>query len=104
MASTDPQAGEPGKTDKEYVEIIQSDVEIEKKFITEEGLPSKIVYFCQDCKEPIKPKRVGKKFQFSCTQCKGKNVSFGSEQSVQNYYSKIQKEKEREKSKAKSKK
>lgn len=104
MASTDQQAGEPGLIDKEYVEIIQSDTEIDKIFIKEEGVPSKIVYFCQDCKEIVKPKRIGKKFQFSCTECKGKNVSFGSEKSILNYYSKVQKEKEREKSKSKNKK
>ena len=78
--------GEPGPTDKDYVDIIQSDVEIDKKYIEETGIPTKIIYYCQDCKKIIKPKRIGKKFQFSCTECKGKNVAFGSETSIANYY------------------
>ena len=86
MASTDPTAGEPIKIDKEYVDIIKSNVEIDKKYLEDTGLPSKIIYFCRDCKKMTKPKRVGKKFQFSCTECKGKNVSFGSEKSIDNYY------------------
>lgn len=86
MASTDDHAGEPTPIDKEYVDIIRSDVDIDKKFIKDTGLPAKIIYFCRDCEKVIKPKRIGKKFQFSCTECKGNNVAFGSEQSIQNYY------------------
>ena len=86
MPSTDEQAGEPTPTDKEYIDIIKSNVEIDKKFIEETGHPAKIIYFCQDCKKLIKPKRIGKKFQFSCADCKGANVSFGSEKSIANYY------------------
>ena len=86
MPSTDDQPGEPVPTNKEYIDIIKSDVDIDKKYIEETGLPAKIIYFCQACKKLIKPKRIGKKFQFSCTDCKGSNVSFGSETSIANYY------------------
>jgi hypothetical protein len=34
----------------------------------------------------VTPKRIGKKFKFSCSVCNGENVAFGSEQSIRNYY------------------
>ena len=91
MSSTDEKVGEPKPINKDYTEIIRSDVEVDKKYTEETGLPAKIVYFCRDCKKVVKPKRIGKKFEFSCTECKGNNVSFGSEQSVQSYYKNISK-------------
>ena len=86
MASTNEQIGEPVPTDKEYIDIVRSDVEIDKEYLEETGIPAKIIYYCFDCKKIIKPKRIGKKFQFSCTECKGSNVAFGSERSIANYY------------------
>lgn len=86
MASTDQAPGEPVSTKKKYVDIIRSDVEIDKKFLDDTGLPAKIIYYCLDCKKLVKPKRVGKKFQFSCAECKGKNVAFGSMASIAKYY------------------
>ena len=80
------QSGEPVKTDKDYVDIIRSDIEPDKKYIEETGVPTKIIYYCQDCKKIIKPKRIGKKFRFSCPECKGDNVAFGSEKSIKTYY------------------
>ena len=88
MASTDEKIGEPIPTDKDYVDIIRSDVKIDKKFIEDTGIPAKIIYFCKDCKKNITPKRIGKKFKFSCSECKGSNVAFGSEESINNYYKK----------------
>lgn len=86
MPSTEENIGEPTPTDKEYTDIIQFNVKADKKYIEETGVPAKIIYYCQDCKKLIKPKRIGKKFQFSCTECKGNNVAFGSETSIANYY------------------
>lgn len=86
MPSTDQRAGEPKPIQKEYVEIIRSDLPVDKQFVEGTGLPAKIVYFCRDCKQLVKPQRVGKKFLFSCELCKGQNVSFGSDQSIRNFY------------------
>ena len=86
MPSSDTQIGEPTPIKKDYSEIIQSNVEFDKKFIEDSGVPIKIVYYCHDCEKLISPKRIGKKFKFKCEQCKGKNVSFGSEKSIANYY------------------
>lgn len=48
--------------------------------------PSKIIYYCKECKKLIQPARVGNKFQFRCNECKNKNVSFGTEKSIANFY------------------
>ncbi|MBN2087017.1 hypothetical protein JW758_01585 [Candidatus Peregrinibacteria bacterium] len=90
--------GKPGHTDKEYVDIIKSDVETEAKYTNDTGEPAKIIYYCRDCEKLVKPKRVGKKLRFTCEECKGSNVAFGSEQSIANFYRiKNIKEKEAEK-------
>lgn len=86
MASYEQSAGEPVPIDKDYTDVIRSDVEIDKKYAEDPGVPTKIVYFCQDCKKEVTPKRIGKKFKFSCTECKNKQVSFGTEKSIDNYY------------------
>lgn len=86
MGSIEPNTGEPIPTDKAYTEIIKSEVEVDKKFIDEDGLPTKIAYFCLNCKKQVQPKRINRKFKFSCSECKGKSVSFGSETAIQNYY------------------
>ena len=72
-------------TDKAYTEIIKSNVELDKKFIEDDGQPVKIVYYCKQCKSPVSPKRIGKKLSFKCATCE-ENVSFGTEESVHNYY------------------
>ncbi len=86
MPTTDKPAGEPAPTDKDYVDIIRSDTDVDKKYVKETGIPAKILYYCLDCERLVKPKRVGKKFQFKCAECKGKNVAFGTITSLANYY------------------
>ena len=72
--------------DKEYVDIIKSDVEIDKAFIESEGQPAKIVYYCRECKKQVSPKRIGKKLSFKCTECDKGPISFGTEESIKNFY------------------
>lgn len=72
-------------TDKNYIDIIQSDLTVEKKYVEETGQPAKIVYYCRDCKKIVTPKRVGKKLSFKCGEC-DKEVVFGTENSINNYY------------------
>ena len=86
MPSVDEKVGEPVPTDKKYTDIIRSNTEIDKKYLKDTGIPAKIIYYCPDCKKIIKPKRMGKKFQFSCTECKENNVAFGTEASIAKYY------------------
>ena len=78
-------------TDKEYVEIINSEVETDSKYIDGDGERTKIVYYCRDCKDQVKPKRIPNKLSFKCTNCE-RNVSFGTEESIHNYYKVKQKQ------------
>jgi len=74
-------------TDKEYTQIIKSELDIDRKFIEKEGEPAKISYYCKQCKKQTSPKRVGKKLSFECSECGHQPVSFGTEDSIANYYS-----------------
>ena len=83
---TDEPIEKPEEEDRDYVEIIKSDIEIDKKFIDETGTPAKIIYFCKDCEKLVTPKRIGKKLRFKCDECKGENVAFGTEESIHNFF------------------
>ncbi len=72
-------------TDKEYTEIIKSDVDVDSTYTKGEGKPAKILYYCQECKQTVAPKRVGKKLSFKCSNCDNP-IAFGTESSVANYY------------------
>jgi len=72
--------------DKEYTEIIKSDVEVDKAFVQPEGQPAKIVYYCRECKQSVKPQRIGKKLSFKCSECDKSPIAFGTEDSIENYY------------------
>lgn len=46
----------------------------------------KIFYFCKDCEKLVEVKAVGKKFSYTCAVCNTKNVAFGTEKSLKNFY------------------
>lgn len=73
-------------TDKEYTDIIKSDVETDSAYIKGEGQPAKIIYYCRECKKVVPPTRIGKKLSFRCSECNTEYISFGTEQSIGNYY------------------
>jgi len=72
--------------DHDYLSIVNSDLEFDHKFAEDTGVPSKIVYYCNDCEKLVAPKRIAKKLKFSCSECKKSNVSFGTEVAIKNYY------------------
>ena len=86
MDTEESATGKVSAKEKDYVEVIKSDSPIDKKYIEEDGLPTRILYYCRQCEKPVTPKRVGKKLSFSCSECKKDPIAFGSEKSVQNYY------------------
>lgn len=86
MSSSEDRTGEPQPLQQDYVDIIRSDVTVERQYLEGNGLPAKIVYFCPECKALITPKRIGNKFRFSCAECKCDKVAFGTEKSVANFY------------------
>jgi len=45
-----------------------------------------IVFYCKDCEKIVEVDRVGKKFVYRCRECKTKNVAFGTEKSIVNYF------------------
>ena len=78
-------------TDKEYVDIIRSEVQVDRQFVEGDGQPAKIVYYCKMSKSTVSPTRMGKKLSFKCSNCE-KEVSFGTEMSIHNYYNVKQKQ------------
>lgn len=83
---TDEPVGKTPEEHKDYLEIIKSDIKIDKKFIEDTGSPAKIIYFCKDCEKLVTPKRIGKKLRFKCDECKNENVAFGTEESIHNFF------------------
>ena len=81
-------------TDADYVEIVQSNVKVDRTFVDDEGQPAKITYYCRKCKKPVSVERMGKKLSFKCGECGEENIPFGSEDSVSNYYKKFRGEDE----------
>lgn len=46
----------------------------------------KIVFFCKDCEKIIQGVKLGKKYVYKCPLCGTKNVAFGTEKSIKNFY------------------
>ena|SRR3989338_8332324 len=86
MPSFEEKIGEPRPTDKAYIDIIRSELKTDPQYIQDPGMPAKIVYFCPQCKKLIAPKRIGKKFRFSCAECHCNEVAFGTEESITKFY------------------
>ena len=49
-------------------------------------LKEPIVFYCKDCEKIGSVKPVGRKFDYKCAVCNTKNVAFGTEKSIINYY------------------
>ena len=49
-------------------------------------LRTDIVFYCKDCNKKVSVSPVGRKFVYRCNICKTKNVAFGSEKSMKNFY------------------
>lgn len=49
-------------------------------------LPQGVVCYCKDCGKIVETTPVGRKFAYRCKVCNTKNVAFGSEKSIKNFY------------------
>lgn len=49
-------------------------------------LPSELKFYCKDCQKIVETAPVGHKFVYRCTICQTKNVAFGTEKSLRNFY------------------
>lgn len=45
-----------------------------------------VVFFCNDCGKLVATEKDPHAIKFSCTECKGRNISFGTERSVNNFF------------------
>jgi len=45
-----------------------------------------IVFYCKDCDKVVEAQRIGRKYVFRCPICKTKNVAFGTEKSIKNFF------------------
>ena len=45
-----------------------------------------IVFFCNDCEQVVEAEKHKDKVRFTCPECKGKNISFGTQKSVSNFF------------------
>lgn len=74
----------------DYVDIVKSEVkELDSKFITGEGQPANIVYYCRnkECRKMIeRPQRIAKTLRFKCPECGQERIAFGNQESIENYY------------------
>jgi|APFre7841882793_1041355.scaffolds.fasta_scaffold14450_2 DNA-directed RNA polymerase subunit RPC12/RpoP len=46
----------------------------------------KIAYYCKDCAKFVEGQQVSRKYVFRCPICKTKNVAFGTEKSLKNFF------------------
>ncbi len=47
---------------------------------------SSIIYFCKDCQKIVDAKKEPRRFVYICGICGTKNVAFGTEKSIRNFY------------------
>lgn len=49
-------------------------------------LPEPIKFYCKDCEKFVETTPVGQKFVYRCNVCHTKNVAFGTEKSLRNFF------------------
>ena len=49
-------------------------------------LKETVVFYCKDCEKIVKVRPFGRKFVYRCAICGTKNVAFGTENAIKNYY------------------
>jgi len=61
--------------------------EIKSKSTPEEEWEDQpIVYFCHDCGKRVATKKEANRIKFTCQECGGGRISFGTERSVEGYF------------------
>jgi hypothetical protein len=45
-----------------------------------------MIFYCKDCEKIVDVIPVGRKFVYKCAICKTKNVAFGTEKSIRNFF------------------
>jgi len=65
-------------------------------------LKEPVVFYCKDCDKIVKVRPFGRKFVYKCAICNTKNVAFGTEKAIRNYY-RIEENEKKEKAKERAK-
>lgn len=47
---------------------------------------SDVVYFCKDCEKLVSASKESRRYVYICPLCGTKNVAFGTEKSIRNFY------------------
>lgn len=47
---------------------------------------SPIVFYCKDCEKLVDASKFGKRYVYTCKICGTKNVAFGTEKSIKNFF------------------
>lgn len=93
---TDPTPIEPTTPEHKYTGFygIKSDLvnvsTYGKEKITFNPDRGVIVFFCHDCKKFVETDRPdAKKMKFFCKTCKGRKISYGTEESLREHYKRV---------------
>ncbi len=89
-ASDDINPGEPQKVDKDYIEIIESNVDDkDPKIFSDQGVSADLYYYSPEHKKIVwQVKRQGKKLKFTSAEedSKGSALVWGTQRSLQSFY------------------
>ena len=55
---------------------------VEKKSASKD----RIVFYCKDCEAIVGAKKELRRYVYKCDKCNTKNVAFGTEKSIKNFY------------------
>lgn len=47
---------------------------------------SPIIFYCKDCEKIVDASKFGKRYVYTCKICGTKNVAFGTEKSIKNFF------------------
>lgn len=45
-----------------------------------------IIYYCKDCEKIVPASKEPRRYVYTCSTCGTKNVAFGTEKSIRNFY------------------
>ena len=46
----------------------------------------KILFYCKDCRDKVDISRDQKKYVFTCKECGKKNIAYGTQESIKDFY------------------
>jgi len=50
-------------------------------------MTTEILFYCRDCKKIVEGVRKGTKYEYTCPDCKGERVAFGTEKAICDFFS-----------------